>query len=231
MDAKLLKDLNAARAAREPVIVATHLASGEQQLIRQTNNTHPPEPYGDVFRKAKAVTVGEGKDAVFLSPYLPMTRLIMIGAVHISQHLAAMAKAADFDPLIIDPRTGFASPERFPGTAIHADWPQDVFNSVGIDTHTAVTALTHDPKIDDPALDAALKADCFYIGALGSRKTHGKRLDRLKSAGFSDDDVARIHAPIGLDIGAANPAEIAIAIMGEIILALRKQSFSLEAAA
>lgn len=231
MDASLLKELNAARAAREPVLVQTHLTTGAQKLLRLTDAKNKPEMYADVFRRGKATTVGEGEDALFLSPYLPTTRLIMIGAVHISQHLAPMAEAAGFDPVIIDPRTGFASPDRFPGTPIHADWPQDVLADIGIDAHTALTALTHDPKIDDPALDAALKADCFYIGALGSRKTHGKRVDRLKAAGFNDDDVARIHAPIGLDIGAANPAEIAIAVMGEIILSLRKQSFAMDTAA
>ena len=132
-----------------------------------------------------------------------------------------MAKLLDLDVTVIDPRTAFATPERFPEVTLLAQWPEEALQKVPFDGYTAFVALTHDPKIDDPALQAALRSNCFYIGALGSRKTHGKRLERLAEAGFGEADVKRIHAPIGLDIGAVSPAEIALAILGEIVQALR----------
>ena len=152
----------------------------------------------------------------------PPVRILVTGAVHISQALAPMAKLLDFDVAIVDPRTAFASPERFPGVALHAVWPDAYLDQHPLDRYTALVALTHDPKIDDVALIAALKADCFYIGALGSRRTHAKRIERLKAAGFSEAEIARISAPIGLDIGAATPAEIALATLGQLTSALRK---------
>jgi xanthine dehydrogenase accessory factor len=150
-------------------------------------------------------------------------RLVVIGAVHISQALAPMAKDLDLDVTIIDPRTAFATPERFPDAPVLAEWPDAVLPEIGIDQYTAVVALTHDPKIDDPALTAALRSKCFYIGALGSRKTHERRVQRLTASGFTEADLARIHAPIGLDIGAVSPAEIAISILAEIVASLRKE--------
>ena len=155
---------------------------------------------------------------------VPPVRLVCIGAVHISQALAPMAKLAGFDMTIIDPRTAFATPERFPDVPVLAVWPDAALKTIALDRYTAVALLTHDPKIDDPALMAALKADCFYIGALGSRKTHAGRLARMQAQGFSDEALARIHAPIGLDIGAVSPAEIAVSILGEMIMGLRKKA-------
>ena len=159
---------------------------------------------------------------VFIAAYLPPPRLIITGAVHISQALAPMAAIAGLDPIIVDPRTGFATEERFPESRVIAEWPEDALPDIGVDRYTGLAALTHDPKIDDPALQAALSSDCFYIGALGSRKTHGKRVDRLKAQGFSEDKLAGIHAPIGLAIGAASPSEIAVAILAEVVAALRQ---------
>ena len=150
-----------------------------------------------------------------------MLRIIAIGAVHISQALVPMAKQLGHDMIIVDPREAFASPERFPEVPLHAEWPDEILPKLGADRYTAFLMLTHDPKIDDPALDFALKSDAFYIGALGSRKTHAKRRERLISSGFDDDAVARIHAPIGLNIGAISPAEIALSILGEITAKLR----------
>src|SRR5690606_15976417 len=135
-----------------------------------------------------------------------------------------MAKVLGLDLTIIDPRTAFATPDRFPDVELIADWPQNVLPGIKPDRYTGFACFTHDPKIDDPALEAALRADCFYIGALGSRKTHAKRVERLKAAGFSDEQIARIRAPVGLDIGAVSPAEIAVSVLGEIILSLRKKS-------
>jgi xanthine dehydrogenase accessory factor len=151
----------------------------------------------------------------------PPPRIVVTGAVHISQALAPMAKLLDLDVAIIDPRTAFATQERFPEVTLLTEWPEEALQRLPLDGYTAFVALTHDPKIDDPALIAALRSDCFYIGALGSRKTHGKRLERLAAAGFGEADMTRIHAPIGLDIGAVSPAEIALAILGEIVQGLR----------
>ncbi len=147
----------------------------------------------------------------------------MIGAVHVSQALAPMAKLAGLDVTIVDPRTAFATAERFPDVTLLAEWPDLAIDRFGLDRFTAVAALTHDPKIDDPALDAALRAECFYIGALGSRKTHAARVARLGQAGFDEAAIGRIQAPIGLDIGAVSPAEIAVSILGQVIGALRKK--------
>jgi xanthine dehydrogenase accessory factor len=153
---------------------------------------------------------------------VPPPRLVAIGAVHISQALAPMAKMLGYDVTIVDPRTAFATQERFPDVTVIAEWPDVALPPLGVDHYTAFVALTHDPKVDDPALSHALARDCFYIGALGSRKTHGRRLERLKGQGITDASLARIHAPIGLDIGAVSPSEIALAIMGQITQRLRK---------
>jgi xanthine dehydrogenase accessory factor len=158
---------------------------------------------------------------VFLTVHVPPPRLVITGAVHISQALAPIAKLLGYDVIIIDPRTAFATDERFPDVKVIAQWPDEALPPLGVDHYTAFVALTHDPKIDDPALQHALARDCFYIGALGSKKTHARRVDRLKGQGVSEDALARIHAPIGLDISAVSPPEIAVAIMGEITARLR----------
>src|SRR5579872_5658088 len=158
---------------------------------------------------------------MFLTVHVPSARLVITGAVHISQTLAPIGQLLGYDVIIVDPRTAFASIERFPDVKVIAEWPDVALPPLGIDRYTAFVALTHDPKIDDPALTYALARDCFYIGALGSKKTHGRRIDRLKAAGVSDEALARIHAPIGLKIGAISPPEIAVAILGEITARLR----------
>ncbi len=171
--------------------------------------------------KSGLVTV-EGVD-YFLTVQAPSPRLTLIGAVHISQTLAPMAQAVGFDVTIIDPRTAFATPERFPGAPVVAQWPEEPLKAEPLDRYTAICLLTHDPKIDDPALKIALMSDCFYIGALGSKRTHAKRLERMRAQGFDEAALARIRAPIGLDIGAVSPAEIAVSIIGEIVASLRKK--------
>jgi xanthine dehydrogenase accessory factor len=147
---------------------------------------------------------------------VPAPQLVITGAVHISQALAPIGKLLGYDVTIVDPRTAFASPERFPDVKVIAEWPDEALPQLNVDRYTAFVALTHDPKIDDPALRHALSRDCFYIGALGSRKTHARRVERLKAQGLSEAAITRIHAPIGLDIGAVSPAEIAVAIMAQI---------------
>ena len=224
MDLQLLASLNAERAARRAAVLVTDIASGEQQLLRDAEvAAHPlANLLAERLRQGKSGLVAEGARELFLTVQVPPVRLVVIGAVHISQALAPMARGLDFDPTVLDPRTAFATPERFPDVPVLAEWPEAVLPRIGLDRYTALVALTHDPKIDDPALEAALKAECFYIGALGSRKTHARRVERLAEAGFAQADIARIHAPIGLDIGAVSPAEIAVSILAEIVATLRR---------
>jgi xanthine dehydrogenase accessory factor len=223
MKLDLLKALNEERAARRAAVVVTALAGGEQRLVRaQAAATDPLRAEIEKrLRSGKSGTEETADGKVFLTVFVPPPRLVVTGAVHISQELAPMAQRLGYDVTIIDPRTAFATEERFGGVRLLADWPDKVLPDIGVDAHTAFAALTHDPKIDDPALLHALAKDCFYIGALGSRKTHGARLERLKAKGVSDAELARIHAPIGLDIGAISPAEIAVSILAEITARLR----------
>lgn len=223
MDLSLLSTLNAERAARRATVLVTDLATGEQRLVKEADlaGDEVAEALDKQLRSGKSGTVEVDGKAYFLTVQAPPPRIVVTGAVHISQALAPMAKLLDLDVAIIDPRTAFATQERFPEVTLLAEWPEEALQKVPFDGYTAFVALTHDPKIDDPALIAALRSDCFYIGALGSRKTHGKRLERLAAAGFGEADVKRIHAPIGLDIGAVSPAEIALAILAEIVQALR----------
>jgi xanthine dehydrogenase accessory factor len=224
MHLSLLSALNAERAARHAAILITDMAGGEQRLVREAEASRDPlaPVLAERFRSGKSGTVEVDGAQFFLNVQVPPVKAVVVGAVHISQALAPMARGLDLDLTIIDPRTAFATPERFPGVPVLAEWPDAALPRLGLDRYTALLALTHDPKIDDPALIAALKAGCFYIGALGSKKTHARRVERLMEAGFADGDIARIHAPIGLDIGAVSPAEIAVAILAEMVGALRK---------
>jgi xanthine dehydrogenase accessory factor len=225
MRLSLLSDLNAERAARRAAVLVTDVASGEQRIVREAEVGGDPlaQDLQESLRRGKSGLVERDGRQFFLTVQTPPVRLVVIGAVHISQALAPMAKDLDLDVTIIDPRTAFATPERFPDAPVLAEWPDAVLPEIGIDQYTAVVALTHDPKIDDPALTAALRSKCFYIGALGSRKTHERRVQRLTASGFNEADLARIHAPIGLDIGAVSPAEIAVSILAEIVASLRKE--------
>ena len=223
MELSLLAALNAERQARRAAILVTDIASGAQRLVRQHEIEADPlaGPLDRQLRMGKSGMVEVEGASFFLTVQAPHPRIVVTGAVHISQAMAPMAKELDLDLVIIDPRTAFATPERFPGVTLLPEWPDEALPRVGLDGYTAFVALTHDPKIDDPGLTAALRSDCFYVGALGSRKTHGKRLERLSAAGFDEAALARIHAPIGLDIGAVSPAEIALAILAEIVSTLR----------
>jgi xanthine dehydrogenase accessory factor len=162
----------------------------------------------------------EGR-AYFIEVHLPAPSMVIIGAVHVSQILAPMARMLGYPVTVVDPRTAFATRERFSGTLLFSEWPDQALPKIRLDRWTAFVALTHDPKIDDPAIAAALAADCFYIGALGSKNTHAKRIERLSASGIGADQLARIHAPIGLRIGAATPGEIAVSILAEITLRRR----------
>lgn len=223
MKLDVLHALNAERDARRAVVLVTDVESGAQRLVNAADVAN--DPLGNVLEKrlrmAKSGMEETPQGRVFLTVYVPSPKLVITGAVHISQTLAPMGQLLGFDVTIVDPRTAFASIERFPDVKVIAEWPDVVLPPLNVDRYTAFVALTHDPKIDDPALKHALARDCFYIGALGSKKTHAKRVQRLKEAGLTDRDIARIHSPIGLPIGAVSPAEIALAIMAEITQTLR----------
>ena len=223
MKLDILHTLNAERAARRAVVVVTQIENGEQRIVKASDVAR--DPLRDVIEKrlrmAKSGMEETAEGRVFLTVHVPSARLVVTGAVHISQALAPMAALVGYDVTIVDPRTAFASPERFPDVKLIAEWPDAALPPLNIDHYTAFVALTHDPKIDDPTLLHALQRECFYIGALGSRKTHGRRVERLKQAGISDAAIARIHAPIGLAIGAVSPAEIAVSILAEITQSLR----------
>ncbi|MGA3140552.1 MAG: XdhC family protein [Xanthobacteraceae bacterium] len=225
MKLDVLAALNTERAARRAAIVVSNIATAEQRLVKAAEIAK--DPLGAILaerlRSGKSGMADSDEGRVFLTVHVPAAQLVAIGAVHISQALAPIAKFLGYDVTIVDPRTAFASPERFPDVKIIAEWPDKALPSLGIDRYTAFVALTHDPKIDDPALLYALARDCFYIGALGSRKTHGRRVDRFKQEGIGDAEISRIHAPIGLNIGAVSPAEIAVSIIAQITESLRRE--------
>ncbi|HEV7251650.1 MAG TPA: XdhC family protein [Mesorhizobium sp.] len=225
MEKSALLALNAERRARRAAILVSDLGGGPDRVVREGESVAGElgALLAERFRSGRSGRVeADGREWV-LTVHLPSPRIVAIGAVHISQALAPMARIAGYDIEIIDPRTAFATPERFPDVALHAEWPEDRLAAQGLDPFTALAALTHDPKIDDFPLLAALEAGCFYVGALGSRKTHAKRLDRLAAAGAVPERLSRIRAPIGLSIGAASPAEIAVAVLAEIVQAFRSR--------
>jgi xanthine dehydrogenase accessory factor len=202
-----LDALRAARRERRAVALVTELGTGTQRLAEVGENRTGIEAAGD--------------DETFTHVFRPTPRLIVVGAVHIAQKLVPLARLADFAVDVVDPRTAFASPERFPDVGLSHEWPDKAVAALQPDSATALVSLTHDPKLDDPALIVALRSPAFYIGALGSRKNHAKRLERLKAEGFDDAALSRLHGPVGLPIGALSPGEIALSIMAEIVAAMR----------
>lgn len=223
-----LAELNAARSARKAAILVTDTASGETQVLveGQPVPAHLAEAAEKAFRSGKSGLIDIEGRPLFLNVHLPPPRIVAIGAVHITQGLARLAPVIGYDLTIIDPRTAFATPERFEGVDLIADWPEDVLKARGLDPYTALAAVTHDPKIDDFALAEALRCGCFYVGALGSRKTHARRVERLLESGLTQEQIEKIRAPIGLDIGASSPEEIALAILAQIVEAFRRRSLS-----
>lgn len=207
----MLAELVAARASRQALAYVVDTARGTRALMR--------DAYPERMRMDRSGFEEDGR--TFVAVHNPPLRLIVVGAVHIAQALVPMARIAGYDPVVIDPREAFASDARFPGETILHDWPDEAVAKLGLDARTALVLLTHDPKLDDPALEAALAADVFYIGALGSTRTHAKRVARMQEAGFTEAQVGRIHGPVGLDIGAAGPAEIAVAILAQMTAVLR----------
>ena len=223
MKAELLQRILGAKAERRAIAVITELASGAQRLISRDDAASDAlaEILDKGFRFDKSGVEQTPKGEVFVTIHNPPLRLVITGAVLIAQALIPMAKAAGYDIWIVDPRGAFATDARFAGVNLHAEWPDEIIPKIGLDARTAFMALTHDPKIDDPALALALNSEVFYIGALGSKKTQSSRQERLKEKGISDAQLARIHGPIGLAIGAVGASEIAISIMAEMTKALR----------
>lgn len=224
MKTALREALAEARRTGTPVAIVTDLADGSQTLVSETAATGDLELGPELLAAADAMLANgtsgalpaPGRD-LFLRVYATPWRMIITGAVHIAQHLAPMAAACGFAVSVVDPRTAFATPERFDGVRLVHRWADEFIAEEPLDRRAAVVALTHDPKLDDPALEAALRSSAFYIGALGSRRTHARRVDRLATAGFTAAEIARIHAPIGLDLGGRSPAEIAVAILAQIL--------------
>lgn len=226
MKLDILHALNAERVARRAAIIVTDIASGAQRFVPSAEAAADPlkDTLAAHLRTGKSGMAETPTGRVFLTVYVPPPKLAITGAVHISQALAPMARLLGYDVTIVDPRTAFASPDRFPDVRVIAEWPDTALPQLAFDRYTAFAALTHDPKIDDPALIHALSRECFYVGALGSGKTHARRVERLRALGVSGTDIARIHAPIGLAIGAVSPPEIAVSILAEITSRLRLQS-------
>ena len=224
-------DLSAILSAidrREPVVRIVGMASGDVRLVHRDEVPGDPlaETLGEAFRTGQSRTIRAPGEETFLDVYLPPLRLVLLGAVHIAQVLIPMAISTGYAVTVIDPRTAFATDERFPGVVLDTRWPEKALADIALDPQTAFCALTHDPKIDEPGLAAALRSDAFYVGALGSRRTHEKRCARLRDLGVPEDALSRIHAPIGLDIGAVGAAEIAVSIMAEITQTLRQRATS-----
>ncbi len=214
-----LDEVLSARAQKRPVALVSELATGAQGLVYQDAVGGSLELADEVVESARRALVDDRSARVgemFIQAFNPPKRLIVVGAVHIAQPLVDIAKTAGFAVVIVDPRGAFATRDRFPDIELSEDWPDDALTALAIDNRTAVVTLTHDPKLDDPALQIALRSNAFYIGSLGSKKTHAGRIERLTEAGLTEAEIARIHAPIGLAIGAKSPAEIAISIMAQI---------------
>jgi xanthine dehydrogenase accessory factor len=221
------------RSAGEAVVIATQLSSGRRTVVRPEAEVpigEPAETIPGLDEAARAAALADASirweapdgSSLFLHVLNPAVRILVVGAVHIAQALSAMAREAGFHVSIVDPRAAFAKESRFPGVAVHQQWPAEALAAIGIHRRTAVVTVSHDPKLDDPALHAALASPAFYVGALGSRKTHKKRVARLSDAGFSESDIARVRAPVGLDIGARTPGEIAASVLAEIVQELRR---------
>ena len=230
MNRHLLDDLLATRADKVPCAVLTHLSSGRQTLFRPNVSADAaalgPElrsAIQDALRRDRSRCVETETGTVFVHVFNPPLRLVVVGAVHIAQVLVPMAAMVGYEVVVVDPRRSFASGERFPEVALAHEWPDEALVALAPDARTAVVTLTHDPKLDDPALIVALRSPAFYIGSLGSRRTHRARLERLRKQGCEESAMARIHAPVGLDIGAESPAEIATSVLAEITAVLRAE--------
>jgi xanthine dehydrogenase accessory factor len=209
-------------AQKRPAALVTDLATGRQTLIADDRSEGELKLGGERLAAAAEALAADrsgvlpGEEQLFVQVFSPPPRMIVIGAVHIAQALVPMAELAGYEVVVIDPRGAWATTERFPGVTVTGDWPDEALARLDLDRRTAVVALTHDPKLDDPALTVALRSEAFYVGALGSKRTHARRLERLREGGLSETDLARIHGPVGLALGARSPAEIAVSILAQV---------------
>lgn len=211
-----------ARAHREPVVRLTWLESGAERVQNGHDESAPhAAEIAEAIRSDRAQLVETDQGPLFIHPFNPPLRLAIVGAVHIAQRLAVLARDLGYDVTVIDPRRGFLTQARFPQTTLCRKWPDEALGEFAPDARTAVVALSHDAKIDEPALSAALRSDAFYVGALGSRRTQARRRERLLEGGVPEAALVRIHGPVGLDLGAKSPAEIALSIAAEMTSALR----------
>ena len=224
MKRETLRQLLADREAKRPVVLATNLDTGEERLLHPATHGPDPldEPAAQALRDDKSRTVEVDNARWFLHAYNPPLRMVIVGAVHIAQPLSQMAALAGYDVTVVDPRGAFATSERFPGVALSDAWPDEAMAALKPDSRTAVVTLTHDPKLDDPALLEALRSEAFYVGSLGSTRTHAARLKRLHNEGLTEAQTSRIAGPVGLDIGAKSPAEIAVSIIAQVTERLRR---------
>lgn len=227
MKSDTLNQLLTDQQAKTSVTLATDLTTGEQALVYLDHATGPLAANAEVvaaardsMRDDKSRMVGLSSGNVFFHVFNPPLRMVLVGAVHIAQPLSRMAAVAGYDVIVVDPRQSFATEERFPGVTIVDEWPDDGLKSLDLDRRTAVVTLTHDPKLDDPALGVAIRSPAFYIGSLGSRKTHAGRVERLTKEGYSAAEIGRIHGPVGLNVGAISPAEIAVSILAQVTAVL-----------
>ncbi len=228
MKTEILERVLAGRAAKRQFALVTRLDGGGQSIVSLDGSDEGADGIDaglrraveDAIRDDRSRTVAGAEGEAFVEVFNPPLRLLIVGAVHIAQPLARMASVAGYDVTVIDPRGSFATDDRFPGVALVNQWPDEAMPPLDPDRRTAVVTLTHDPKIDDPALAAVLRSDAFYIGALGSRKTHAARVERLTEAGFTAAEIGRIHGPVGLSLGAVSPAEIAVSVLAQIVQAL-----------
>jgi len=237
MDTETLSQLLQDRAEKRAVVLATNLKSNQQKLIYPFDSKNNSSILDDLREAAiEAALADRGRTIetpdgdLFLNVFNPPLRMIIVGAVHISQPLSVMAQEAGYQVTVVDPRRAFATPERFPGMDLRVEWPDEALKTLDLDRRTAVVSLTHDPKLDDPALVIALASDAFYVGALGSNRSHAKRVARLQESQVPDDQIAQIHGPIGLDIGAKSPSEIAVSILAQVTQNLRQPADSAGAA-
>jgi xanthine dehydrogenase accessory factor len=220
-----LDGLRAERAAKRPVVLSVDLDSGRRKLVYASQASDAGTLTAaavEVLRSDRCRTLEHADERLFLQPFNPPLRLVIVGAVHIAQPLARMARESGYEVIVLDPRGAFAEPARFPEVTLSRAWPDEGLEALALDGRSAVVTLTHDPKLDDAALSIALRSPAFYVGSLGSRRTHASRLERLRGLGVPEDDLARIHGPVGLDIGARSPAEIAVSILAEITARLRE---------
>ena len=227
MDNKILEEIISLNKDKKPFCTVSKINDDNVEIIilDKKELSDIQKLAQDALLKDQFIIVNYKDEELIINPYNPPLNIIIVGAVHISQYLSKIAKLLDFDVTIIDPREAFASKERFPDDKVINSWPEDCFENLNIDNRTAIVTLTHEPSLDDPAITYALNSSCFYIGALGSKKTHNNRIERLKDSGFSEDIIKRVNGPIGLPINAAKPNEIAISIMSEIIASLRHHNY------